>query len=158
MYLIISFFGFEGRIWDLIVSVPEHYLSFYFSSMINFESKLKLLIRIHVRSLCIKSCRVVERICLAVLLQRTSISMFHFTFQSILQEVTCLTTHNYWNGIIHCSKNHISFEKSWQEEVVSMTMTFTCLDLDLLCIFWNAKLLVQYNINNIHYRICTCTH
>ena len=23
-------FGFEGRIWDLIVSVPDHYLSFYY--------------------------------------------------------------------------------------------------------------------------------
>ena len=23
-------FGFEGRIWDLIVLVPDHYLSFYF--------------------------------------------------------------------------------------------------------------------------------
>ena len=23
-------FGFEGRIWDLIVSVPDRYLSFYF--------------------------------------------------------------------------------------------------------------------------------
>ena len=25
-------FGFEGRIWDLIVSVPDHCLSFYFST------------------------------------------------------------------------------------------------------------------------------
>ena len=24
-------FGFEGRIWDLIVSVPDHCLSFYFN-------------------------------------------------------------------------------------------------------------------------------
>ena len=23
-------FGFEGRVWDLIVSVPDHCLSFYF--------------------------------------------------------------------------------------------------------------------------------
>ena len=23
--------NFEGRMWDLIVSVPEHYLSFYFT-------------------------------------------------------------------------------------------------------------------------------
>ena len=30
MYLVISFFGFEGRKWDLIVSVPVHCLSFYF--------------------------------------------------------------------------------------------------------------------------------
>ena len=27
-------FGFEGRMWDLIVSVPNHCLSFYFSFMI----------------------------------------------------------------------------------------------------------------------------
>ena len=32
MYLVISLFGFEGRIWDLIVSVPDHCLSFYFST------------------------------------------------------------------------------------------------------------------------------
>ena len=30
MYLVISLFCFEGRIWDLIVSVPDHCLSFYF--------------------------------------------------------------------------------------------------------------------------------
>ena len=30
MYLVISLFGFEGWIWDLIVSVPDHGLSFYF--------------------------------------------------------------------------------------------------------------------------------
>ena len=24
-------FGFEGRVWDLIVSVPDHCLSFYFT-------------------------------------------------------------------------------------------------------------------------------
>ena len=30
MYLVISLFGFEGWIWDLIVSVPDHCLSFYF--------------------------------------------------------------------------------------------------------------------------------
>ena len=29
MYLVISLFGFEGRMWDLIVSVPDHCLSFY---------------------------------------------------------------------------------------------------------------------------------
>ena len=27
-------FGFEGRIWDLIVSVPDHCLSFYFATRI----------------------------------------------------------------------------------------------------------------------------
>ena len=32
MYLVISLFGFEGRIWDLIVSVPDHCLSFYFGT------------------------------------------------------------------------------------------------------------------------------
>ena len=32
MYLVISLFGFEGRIWDLIVSVPDHCLSFYFGN------------------------------------------------------------------------------------------------------------------------------
>ena len=26
-------FGFEGRMWDLIVSVPDHCLSFYFSNI-----------------------------------------------------------------------------------------------------------------------------
>ena len=31
MYLAISLYGFEGRMWDLIVSVPDHCLSFYFS-------------------------------------------------------------------------------------------------------------------------------
>ena len=31
MYLVISLFGFEGRIWDLIVSVPDHCLSFYYT-------------------------------------------------------------------------------------------------------------------------------
>ena len=30
MYLVISLFGFEGGMWDLIVSVPDHCLSFYF--------------------------------------------------------------------------------------------------------------------------------
>ena len=30
LYLVISLLGFEGRIWDLIVSVPDHCLSFYF--------------------------------------------------------------------------------------------------------------------------------
>ena len=27
-------FGFEGRIWDLIVSVPDHCLSFYFTGIV----------------------------------------------------------------------------------------------------------------------------
>ena len=29
-------FGFEGRMWDLIVSVPDHCLSFYFLEYIPF--------------------------------------------------------------------------------------------------------------------------
>ena len=36
MYLVISLFGFEGRIWDLIVSVPDHCLSFYITSSLFF--------------------------------------------------------------------------------------------------------------------------
>ena len=27
-------FGFEGRMWDLIVSVPDHCLSFYFEMLV----------------------------------------------------------------------------------------------------------------------------
>ena len=34
MYLVIIPFGFEGRMWDLIVSVPDHCLSFYFVTVI----------------------------------------------------------------------------------------------------------------------------
>ena len=30
MYLVVSLLVFEGRMWDLIVSVPDHCLSFYF--------------------------------------------------------------------------------------------------------------------------------
>ena len=34
IYVFIYFpFGFEGRIWDLIVSVPDHCLSFYFERL-----------------------------------------------------------------------------------------------------------------------------
>ena len=33
-------FGFEGRMWDLIVSVPDHCLSFYFSHDVA-HSKMK---------------------------------------------------------------------------------------------------------------------
>ena len=37
-------FGFEGRIWDLIVSVPDHCLSFYFlwKALENHETKYVL--------------------------------------------------------------------------------------------------------------------
>ena len=28
-------FGFEGRMWDLTVSVPDHCLSFYFDSIVD---------------------------------------------------------------------------------------------------------------------------
>ena len=33
-------FGFEGRIWDLIVSVPDHCLSFYFSSLLETQTDI----------------------------------------------------------------------------------------------------------------------
>ena len=36
MYLVISHFGFEGRIWDLIVLVPDHCLSIYFPAFVLF--------------------------------------------------------------------------------------------------------------------------
>ena len=32
-------FGFEGRIWDVIVSVPDHYSSFYFVKAANLFKK-----------------------------------------------------------------------------------------------------------------------
>ena len=32
-------FGFEGRMWDLIVSVPDHCLSFYFAKQKKREKK-----------------------------------------------------------------------------------------------------------------------
>ena len=35
-------FGFEGRMWDLIVSVPDHCLSFYFSFQGTGDNKRKL--------------------------------------------------------------------------------------------------------------------
>ena len=40
-YYVFSYFhfGFEGRIWDLIVSVPNHCLSFYFERT-SFEIKI----------------------------------------------------------------------------------------------------------------------
>ena len=43
MYLVISLFGFEGRIWDLIVAVPGHCLSFYFRSGHSTETALILM-------------------------------------------------------------------------------------------------------------------
>ena len=53
-------FGFEGRIWDLIVSVPDHCLSFYFvyePQQISDHSKAMLLLSfiliIHIRSLSV---------------------------------------------------------------------------------------------------------
>ena len=35
-------FGFEGRIWDLIVSVPDHCLSFYFKYRGSNSEKVKI--------------------------------------------------------------------------------------------------------------------
>ena len=36
-FMVFSYFpiGFEGRIWDLIVSVPDHCLSFYFVTIMD---------------------------------------------------------------------------------------------------------------------------
>ena len=36
MYLVYFPFGFEGRMWDLIVSVPDHCLSFYLARVLKF--------------------------------------------------------------------------------------------------------------------------
>ena len=32
MYLVVSLFWFKGKMWDMIVSVPDHCLSFYFAT------------------------------------------------------------------------------------------------------------------------------
>ena len=40
MYVFSYFpFGFEGRIWDLIVSVPDHCLFFYLLTVIGLNTK-----------------------------------------------------------------------------------------------------------------------
>ena len=39
-------FGFEGRMWDLIVSVPDHCLSFYFINLIEWTFKVDLILQI----------------------------------------------------------------------------------------------------------------
>ena len=36
-------FGFEGRMWDLIVSVPDHCISFYFTLLRTLQTGKKLL-------------------------------------------------------------------------------------------------------------------
>ena len=43
MYFSYFPFGFEGRIWDLIVSVPDHCLSVYFIDLISkrYDTKKK---------------------------------------------------------------------------------------------------------------------
>ena len=38
MYLSYFPFGFEGRMWDLIVSVPDHCLYFYFGPIATHEA------------------------------------------------------------------------------------------------------------------------
>ena len=40
MYFSYFPFDFEGRMWDLIVSVPDHCLSFYFSSVLYLQSTI----------------------------------------------------------------------------------------------------------------------
>ena len=47
MYLVVSLFGFEGRMWDLIVSVSDHCLSFYFTYMLSLLMHVHNLINIH---------------------------------------------------------------------------------------------------------------
>ena len=42
MYLVISPFRFEGRMWYQIVSVPDHCLSFYFSLTIHMKFRFDL--------------------------------------------------------------------------------------------------------------------
>ena len=46
-------FGFEGRMWDLIVSVPDHCLSFYFACRGSFSARNTL------KSTCRKSFSIV---------------------------------------------------------------------------------------------------
>ena len=59
MYLVISLFGFEGRICDLIVSVPDHCLSFYLTinrlkvSLVP-DQFLSLLFLLNVNTFCTK--------------------------------------------------------------------------------------------------------
>ena len=36
-------FGFEGRMWDLIVSVPNHCISFYFTVDQTLKAALRIL-------------------------------------------------------------------------------------------------------------------
>ena len=42
MYLVISLFSFKDRMWDLIVSVPGHCLSFTLYNIYNTSEELKL--------------------------------------------------------------------------------------------------------------------
>ena len=46
-------FGFEGRMWDLIVSVPDHCLSFYFTIMNFLEHQAKYFYLIAINSIFI---------------------------------------------------------------------------------------------------------
>ena len=42
IYVLFYFpFGFGGRMWDLVVSVPDHCLSFYFPHNDHYHSKIK---------------------------------------------------------------------------------------------------------------------
>ena len=51
-------FGFEGRMWDLIVSVPDHCLSFYFKegrsgySKHNFFFRLIKILLLYLKLIC----------------------------------------------------------------------------------------------------------
>ena len=47
-------FGFEGRIWDLIVSLPDHCLSFYFTEC---NTNLPILLGTNVLAEFLANCR-----------------------------------------------------------------------------------------------------
>ena len=55
MYLVISLLVFRGRMWDLIASVPDHCLSFYFSYGISYKyTYLKITASLFEYFICIK--------------------------------------------------------------------------------------------------------
>ena len=48
-------FGFEGSMWDLIVSVPDHYLSFYFTGFVLLLEPFQLMSKFTIHRLYIFS-------------------------------------------------------------------------------------------------------
>ena len=68
MYVFTYFpFGFEGRMWDLIVSVPDHCLSFYFSVTNSLVSDF---------TLTLEKCRLVGEVFLFTSLFGVGIKLF----------------------------------------------------------------------------------